>query len=65
MARLGGGARLARSDLRPTSPHRPRGRQVERAGDRIALRLLAKPGMTLYTAGIEACLDYTVGRGEG
>jgi len=38
--------------------------EVEPTGDRIAIRLLAKPGMTLDTAGIEACLDYTVGRGE-
>lgn len=37
---------------------------VEPAGDRIAIRLAAKPGTTLDTAGIAACLDYTVGRGE-
>lgn len=38
--------------------------EVEPAGDRIAIRLLAKPGTTLDPAAIEACLDFTVGRGR-
>ncbi len=36
--------------------------EVQPAGDRIAIRLTAKPGLTLDTAEIEACLDYTVGK---
>lgn len=39
--------------------------EVEPAEDRIAIRLVAKPGTTLDTAEIAACLDYTVGKSEG
>jgi hypothetical protein len=38
--------------------------EVEAADDRIAIRLQAKPGTSLDTAEIAACLDYTVGTGE-
>ena len=39
--------------------------EVQPADDRIAIRLEAKPGTTLDTTEIAACLDYTVGRSEG
>ena len=37
---------------------------VQPTGDRIAIRLEAKPGMSLDASEIAACLDYTVGTGE-
>ncbi len=39
--------------------------EVESGEDRIAIRLEAKPGTTLDTAEILACLDHTVGTREG
>lgn len=39
--------------------------EVQSAGDRIAIRLQAKPGTSLDAAEIAACLDYTVARTEG
>jgi hypothetical protein len=44
--------KVAAMDVRPT-------------GDRIAIRLEAKPGTSLDATEIAACLDYTVGKGEG
>jgi hypothetical protein len=38
--------------------------EVQLTGDRIAIRLEAKPGMSLDASEIAACLDYTVGTGE-
>ncbi len=39
--------------------------EVQPAEDRIAITLKAKPGTTLDTAEIAACLDYTVGKSKG
>lgn len=39
--------------------------EVHPAGNRIAIRLEAKPGTTLDTSEIAACLDYTVGKNKG
>lgn len=39
--------------------------EVRPAGDRIAIRLEAKPGTSLDTSEIAACLDYTVGKSKG
>ena len=38
---------------------------VEPAEDRIGIRLLSKPGVTLDVAEIAACLDYTVAKSQG
>ena len=38
--------------------------EVQPTGDRIAIRLEAKPGTSLDTTEIAACLDYTVGKGD-
>ena len=39
--------------------------EVQPADDGIAIRLQAKPGTTLDTAEIAACLDHTVGMSNG
>jgi hypothetical protein len=39
--------------------------EVHPAENRIAIRLEAKPGTTLDTSEIAACLDYTVGKNKG
>ena len=38
--------------------------EVQPTGDRIAIRLEAKPGTSLDASEIAACLDHTVGRSE-
>lgn len=38
--------------------------EVQPTEDRIAIRLQAKPGTSLDTTEIAACLDYTVGKGD-
>jgi hypothetical protein len=43
--------KVATMDVRPT-------------GDRIAIRLEAKPGTSFDATEIAACLDYTVGEGD-
>jgi hypothetical protein len=39
--------------------------EVQPSEDRIAITLKAKPGTSLDTTEIAACLEYTVGRGAG
>jgi hypothetical protein len=39
--------------------------EVLPTGDRIAIRLQARPGTSLDATEIAACLEYTVGRGAG
>jgi hypothetical protein len=39
--------------------------EVEPAEDRIAIRLQAKPGLSLDPSEIAACLEYTVGKSDG
>lgn len=39
--------------------------ELRPSDDRISIRLRSKPGASFDPAEIEACLDYTVAKGEG
>lgn len=39
--------------------------EVQPSEDRISIKLRSKPGASLDATEIQACLDYTVARGEG